>query len=172
MKSLIGFSPLVNSDARVLILGSMPSEESLKQKAYYAHPRNSFWYIMSELFAFDLTLSYEERVARLLRNKVAVWDVLKTCKRKGSLDSAIDSKSVINNEFDVFYQHYSFIKSIFFNGIRAEAEYNKRVLPLLNDVTRKFQSFRLPSTSPAMAALSKQEKLKAWSILKEYTLSD
>jgi len=128
MKPLIGFSPLVNRNACVLILGSMPSEKSLKQKAYYAHPQNSFWYIMSELFEFDVMLSYEERTACLLANKVAVWDVLKTCKRKGSLDASIDNKSVITNEFTLFYKHYPAIKSIFFNGARAEAEYTKRVL--------------------------------------------
>lgn len=166
MNTAFGFPPLVDKAANILILGSMPSEKSLAQRQYYAHPQNSFWYIMSELFAFDLALSYQERVEKLLNNRVAVWDVIKTCKRKGSLDSSIDNKSTIVNEFGLFYQSYPLIKSIFFNGTKAEAEYHKHVLPRLNAEAKGFLSFRLPSTSPAMAMLSKPEKLKAWSIIK------
>jgi len=120
------------------------------------------------LFAFDLALSYEQRTTLLLSHKIAVWDVLKTCKRKGSLDSSIDRQSIMTNEFDRFYSNYPAIKVIFFNGIRAETEYNKQVLPLLNKTQRNYLSFRLPSTSPAMAMLSKQEKLEAWSMIKKH----
>ena len=83
------FAPSVYPGAKVLILGSMPGEESLRRQEYYAFPRNAFWRIMGELFGFSRELSYRERLARLGEHGVALWDVLESCRREGSLDTRI-----------------------------------------------------------------------------------
>lgn len=167
-KALIhSFSPIASTGARVLILGSMPGERSLKEAQYYAHPRNSFWYIMSCLFEFNLNDSYGERCARLQLNKVALWDVLKSCERRGSLDASINNSSIIANDFGSFLQSYPKITSIFFNGAKAESIFRK-VIPM--DIQQQFSSdalWRLPSTSPAYAAMDWQTKTRKWSVIKE-----
>ena len=83
------FPPSVETGAEVLLLGSMPGEESLRRQQYYAYRYNAFWKIMGVLFAFDPELPYEERLAALRRNRVALWDTLKYCRREGSLDTGI-----------------------------------------------------------------------------------
>src|ERR1700739_2235651 len=96
---LRGFPPVIDDDARVLILGSFPSAQSLAVGQYYANPRNAFWPITSELFGFDGSGSYETRLAALQSRGVALWDVLHACRRIGSADSAIDPKSLLVNNF-------------------------------------------------------------------------
>jgi len=161
---ITGFPPISRPDARLLILGSMPGRESLAQQRYYAHPRNGFWPIVSRLF--DLTATdYEQRVQQLVQNRVAVWDVLKACFRKGSLDSDIDGKTLVSNDFRRFYLKHPQIRRVFFNGARAESIYRKHVLPGLDALSADLELVRLPSTSPAHAALSLEQKTKAWAIL-------
>ena len=169
MNVISGFLPIESSDARILILGSMPSEASLDSNQYYAHPRNSFWYIIESIFARESSLSYQLRKKLLIKNRIALWDVVRSCQRSGSLDSAIEQGSIVINRFDEFYNRHPMIEMIFFNGSKAETEYKKSVLPVLPENYARLASRRLPSTSPAMATLHRQEKLKQWKILTSYT---
>lgn len=162
MSTITGFPPVADSNAIILILGSMPSVQSLQAHQYYAHPRNSFWYIMTRLFNSDTELDYEHRKALLLKNRLALWDVLNTCQRKGSLDSSIKDETVVVNDFGRFFETHPMIKAVYFNGTRARQEYNKRVLPALKNQYPDITYARLPSTSPAMASLSREQKLQQW----------
>jgi len=159
------FPPIADKNAKVLILGTMPGEESLRKKQYYAHPRNAFWYIMERLLKIDSKVSYEERKSLLKINHIALWDVLMSCEREGSLDSAIRDTSIVTNDFALFFSEHPHIKSVYFNGAKAEQEYMKRVLPVIADEFKGIEYFRLPSTSPAMAKLTKDEKFSHWSII-------
>ncbi len=161
-----GFPPIANEQATILILGAMPGEESLRKKEYYANSRNTFWEIISKLFGFEYDASYEERTKMLAKNRIAIWDVMQTCERQGSLDSAIVNRTIVENDFVSFYRNHSNIKHVFFNGVKAEKEYLKRVLPGLPDEAKDIKYSRLPSTSPAMAKLSFDDKLLEWSDIK------
>ena len=156
------FAPIADSNAVVLILGSMPSTKSLDAHQYYAHPRNSFWPIMSALFAADELPDYEHKKQLLRRHKLALWDVLNSCHREGSLDSSIDDKSIVINDFNKFFTEHPLIKAVYFNGTRAQQEYNKRVLATLDAKFSSIKYQRLPSTSPAMASLNRAQKLQHW----------
>ncbi len=157
------FPPIAQKDARVLILGSMPGVRSLEMQQYYAHPQNGFWYIMTSLLGAEGTENYKVRIALLQQHKIALWDVLKHCVRVGSLDSAIEKDSMVVNDFAGFFAEHPDIGHVFFNGKKAEQEYRRRVLPFLPEVYQDIQYKGLPSTSPTMASLSKEDKLKIWS---------
>jgi len=159
----VGFPPIIADDPKVLILGSMPSEASLEQGQYYAHPRNAFWHIMGSLFRFNAEASYAERKALLIKNRVALWDVLQECKRDGSLDSSIITSSIKTNDFLHLLASYPTIQLIVFNGTTAEKVFKKRVLPGLKTQLKRIRMIRLPSTSPAMAALTREQKMEKWS---------
>ena len=154
---------MAQKDAEVLILGSMPGEESLRRNEYYGNPRNSFWEIMGILFGFNPGLNYNERVNVLKKNRIALWDVMKECERSGSLDTGIKGESIVENDFISFYSLFPAIRAVFFNGSRAEKEYMKRVLPGLSGLKYKIRHLRLPSTSPAMTRLSLNDKILIWS---------
>lgn len=170
MQSVQGFPPIARADASVLILGSMPSDASLNAAQYYAHPRNSFWRIIESLFTTNPLQDYEDKKQVLVDNGIALWDVLQQCIRPGSLDSAIDSNSIVANDFLGFYRKHGSIRFVFFNGTRAEAEYMKRVYPNVNKASGEIQYQRLPSTSPAMASLSFDEKLEHWRIIRDIVI--
>ena len=162
------FPPLVCETAKILILGSMPGQASLDAKQYYAHPRNLFWpFIFATLRKAD-PLDYAERCNLIMDHNIAVWDVLHSCLRKGSLDSAIEEKSIAANNFVGFFEDYPHISTVFFNGAKAEQSFNRYVLPTLGDSKRILDYYRLPSTSPANASISKEKKLSHWSKLAEY----
>jgi len=156
------FLPVAISNAEILILGSIPSVKSLEQQQYYGHPRNTFWWIMGEIFGFDYTLEYELRKSHLLKHNIALWDVLKQCERQGSLDSAIVAESIEANDFSAFFAEHLHIKRVLFNGTKAESEFKKRVIPILGANFTDIEYYRLPSTSPAMASLTKSAKLAEW----------
>ena len=158
-----GFPPIADAQATTLILGSMPGEQSLRENQYYANTHNAFWRIMASLFGFAHDTPYAERARILLQHRIALWDVIQGCKRRGSLDSAIDNQSIVANDFASFYRKHPHIRRVFFNGTKAEQEYRKRVLPDLPDTAQDIAYSRLPSTSPAMAQLSFEQKLEAWS---------
>jgi len=143
----------------------MPGGESLRLQQYYAHPRNAFWYIITQLLNSDDDINYEQKIALLKKADIAVWDVLMSCKREGSLDTAIRNDSIVINDFAAFYATHPQIKALYFNGAKAEQEYKKRVSPTLAPHLQHMPSYRLPSSSPAMARLTKEEKLKHWSII-------
>jgi double-stranded uracil-DNA glycosylase len=161
------FRPVASASARVLVLGSMPGEASLAAGQYYAHPRNLFWPIVGELFGIPTDAPYAERVAALRGAGVALWDVLESCRRQGSLDSAIvDDRA---NDFVGFLARHRHIRQVFFNGAKAEASFRRRVLPTLGTVELDYR--RLPSTSPAHAGMSRAAKLAAWQALREAALA-
>ena len=165
MSTVTGFPPIADNNAIILILGSMPSIKSLEEQQYYAHPRNSFWFIMTKLLGDKSDLDYAERKALLLQNKIALWDVLNTCQRKGSLDSSIKNETIVVNDFNKFFTEHLLIRTVFFNGSRAQQEYNRHVLPVLNTEFASISYQRLPSTSPAMASLNREQKLQQWKII-------
>jgi hypoxanthine-DNA glycosylase len=143
----------------------MPSIKSLQAHQYYAHPRNSFWFIMSALFADNRVTDYEEKKALLLNNRIALWDVLKSCQRRGSLDSSITNSTIEVNDFNTFFAEHKSIKAVYFNGARAEQEYRRHVIPALAQKFSTLEYTRLPSTSPAMASLSREQKLQQWRVI-------
>lgn len=157
---LQSFAPIEDEQARMLILGSMPGALSLKMGEYYAHPRNLFWPIMAELCGFDAALPYQQRSDALKSAHIALWDVLHSCKRVGSADAKIDNSSLKINDFARFLREHPQIRHIFFNGAKAESCYRRQVLPLPG--FQPIRYLRLPSTSPAYAALNHQQKLAAW----------
>ena len=172
MTKVSSFPPIHHPSARVLILGSMPGVASLNAYQYYAHPRNRFWSIMSQLFSIPLELEYEQRCSQLIRNNIALWDVLASCQRTGSLDSNISSNSIVTNDFNTFLHDHNDIVYVFFNGTKAEKEYVKRVIPSLDEVHVHIQYQRLPSTSPAMASITLEQKIDHWSIVKKVLTID
>jgi TDG/mug DNA glycosylase family protein len=161
MKALKSFAPVSDSSARILILGSMPGEQSLAANQYYAHPRNAFWPIMTRILGMDPASTYDQRLLSLKTAGIALWDVLHTCIRPGSLDTSIDASSIKPNDFQQFYRRHPRIVLVCFNGTMAERCYRTHVLPSLSEPL--IPSLRLPSTSPAHASRTFEQKLAAWS---------
>ena len=153
------FPPVVADGARVLVLGSMPGNASLDAQRYYAHPRNLFWPIMGALFDAGPELAYRLRLSRLTAAGVALWDVAGECVRPGSLDARIQPGSVVANDLAGLLQAQPGIRRICFNGATAEALFRRHVSPTLDAPPA---CIRLPSTSPAHAAMSFDAKLAAW----------
>ena len=162
------FPPVFRTDAQILLLGSMPGKASLRARQYYAHPQNSFWPIIESLFGVPAALSYIERTNLLVSNKIAVWDVFRSCIRNGSLDSSIQFGSATANDFSGFFKIVPEIRAVFFNGATAEREYVKRVAPTLSGKPATLPTYRLPSTSPAMAVMSREQKLERWQSITEF----
>ncbi|MBA4275732.1 DNA-deoxyinosine glycosylase [Flavobacterium sp.] len=152
------FPPISNTDASILILGTMPSVQSLAASQYYGNPRNAFWKIIFALYNSPFSTDYEQRKNILLENRIALWDVLEACVRPGSLDSAIEDE--VPNDFNSFLKTHPNIKHIFFNGQKAAA-YFKQYIKLENE----YHLVTLPSTSPANAGKSFEIKLKEWSVI-------
>ena len=145
----------------------MPGIASLEKHQYYGHPRNLFWPIMGELFGAHPFLDYSERLRHLLEHHVALWDVLKLCQRPGSLDADIVAGSEQVNDFHSLFGPGTAIRAIFFNGMTAEKLFRRHVLVEL-DLPANIELVRLPSTSPAHAAMSYEDKLAAWRIVADY----
>lgn len=163
MSAIHCFPPIETAAARVLILGSMPGKESLRVQQYYAHPRNTFWAILGELVGATPALAYDARAEVLKSAGIALWDVLASCTRDGSLDSAIHAASSAPNDFASFFSAHPRITRVYFNGAMAESCFRKLVLPSLAHRPLMYQ--RLPSTSPANAAIPYQRKLEAWRVI-------
>jgi TDG/mug DNA glycosylase family protein len=163
MPGINSFAPVENPSATMLILGSMPGRVSLESGEYYAHPRNAFWTIMGELVGAHPGLPYNVRLDILRSSGIAVWDVLESCIRKTSLDSCIETSSEIPNDFKSFFLTHRHITRVFFNGTKAEQCFLKYAHSMLEP--SKLEYRLLPSTSPANAGLSYQQKLLAWQII-------
>jgi len=159
MSLIRSFPPVADASARILILGSMPGKKSLAEKQYYANPQNAFWKLMGYFFGAGPELPYEERKQLLKKSGIALWDVMASCQREGSLDSAI-AQDFTPNDFPTFFAKHSNITRVFFNGKKAEHSFHKHVLPILTAQPLEYK--RLPSTSPAHAALNYAQKLTAW----------
>jgi hypoxanthine-DNA glycosylase len=160
---LNSFQPVFREDARVLILGSMPGNASLNADQYYAHPRNVLWPILADLFHEPLPDSYGDRLTLLLQNKCALWDVLRHCEREGSLDSNIKATTEVPNDFVWLCSQLPKLQMIVFNGKKAEQSFRRHQRELFRDLEADIRFVSLPSTSPANAAFSYDEKLRQWS---------
>ena len=167
MIKVLGFEPITAPDAHVLVLGTMPGEESLRAGEYYANRRNSFWRIVSELFGFSAGASYRARVEALKSHGVALWDVLETCERGGSLDSKIQIRTAEPNDFRTFLAEHPKIQQICFNGKIASDLFKRLVLPRLSQAEEIPNLLVLPSTSPANTSMNHQQKVLQWKKLKE-----
>jgi hypoxanthine-DNA glycosylase len=162
MSLVQSFPPIEDARARILILGSMPGKASLAAGKYYAHAQNLFWHILAEVTGAAPSLPYAARARALKASRIALWDVLASCAREGSLDSAIDETTIRANDFAAFYRAHPRITQVLFNGAKAEACYRKHVLPVLADAPAPASYRRLPSTSPANASLSRAYKQRVW----------
>jgi double-stranded uracil-DNA glycosylase len=162
MPRVQSFAPIADAKARILILGSMPGSASLAAGQYYAHAQNLFWRILGEVTGAAPTSPYVVRARALKSCGIALWDVLQSCVREGSLDSAIDEASISANDFPGFYRAHPRVAHVFFNGAKAEAAYRKHVLPALAGGLGPQSYSRLPSTSPANASMSRAYKHRVW----------
>lgn len=162
MASIQCFPPISSPDARILILGSMPGEASLAAGEYYAHPRNAFWQLLGKILGFSPTAPYPMRRDALLTQEIAVWDVLGSCERVGSLDSSIHPASMVPNDFNRFVQDHPGLTHFFFNGGTAEVLFKRLVSRKKPAIFDGLLFTRLPSTSPAHASLSFERKLEIW----------
>jgi len=147
------FEPVYAPEAKVMIVGSMPSVKSLADSQYYAHPRNAFWPILFDVFGEELTADYEAKKALIRANGLALWDVAGVCEREGSLDS--NMKDIQYNDFESLYEKCPYIHTVLCNGGTAHSLFmksghagNRRVI-------------RMPSTSPAYT-MAFDRKLEIW----------
>jgi hypoxanthine-DNA glycosylase len=160
------FPPVANAGARVLVLGSLPGEASLRQVQYYAHPQNQFWPLMGAVVDVDLaSLDYAARVDALQAKGVALWDVVRQARRVGSLDVAIRDHQP--NALADLASSLPRLRAIAFNGARA-AQIGRRTL---GDEAR-WTLIDLPSSSPANASIRFEAKLTAWRALSPYLSAD
>lgn len=160
IKRISSFPPLVFNDSKILILGSVPGVKSLEMQEYYAHPQNKFWTILFQLLNENFTTKYSEKLEFLKKNKIAVWDVIDSCERVGSLDSNIINED--RNDILKLLEEFPNIKAIFCNGQKSfknlQREFSGNItIPL----------FVLPSSSPAHA-ISFEKKLESWSEIKTF----
>ena len=161
-----GFPPIARPDARVLVVGSLPGPESLRQRQYYAQSRNAFWRIVAALFDTGPLDAYPARVAAIERHGLALWDVCAAAERSGALDSSIRRASVEVNDFRGFFRRHNAIERVCFNGRTAATLYRRLVLPSLVAPARDLPVVVLPSTSPAHASMSYEHKLAAWAAVR------
>ena len=162
------FAPVETPQAKVLILGTMPGVASLQAQQYYAHPRNAFWPIMAALLGFDVALPYEQRLAQLSANRIALWDVLASCHRPGSLDANIARDSEQPNDFASLFARCRQIRAVACNGGTAYALFRRHVLPAVD--LSGIDVLQLPSTSPAHAGKSFAAKRAEWDVLRKYLM--
>ena len=158
MKPSEGFRPIASADAEILVLGSLPGDRSIAEQQYYAHPQNAFWPIMRELFGIEG--DYPVRCTQLMQNRIALWDVLQSSVRPGSMDADIQLHSARANDFPGFLREHREIRVIAFNGKKAEQLF-RRLVPA-DSVAAEISLVDLPSTSPAYAAMPFSGKLAAW----------
>ena len=160
MNRINSFPPIVDEHSEILILGSVPGVKSLEMQQYYAHPQNQFWKIMFHLFDEEFSLDYQERIDLLRKNKIALWDVIESCERKGSLDTEI--KNEIDNNIPQLIESHPNIKTIFCNGQKCY----KNLIKILGK-NFKIPILVLPSTSP-LHTVKFEEKLENWKVIKDY----
>jgi double-stranded uracil-DNA glycosylase len=154
------FDAIVDEHSKVLILGSFPSIKSFEQNFYYAHPRNQFWPIMEELFGVSLKNNEEKRVFALEKG-IALWDTYASLKRGEGNSSDANLKELQVNDFDAFLKKYPNIEHLFFTGQKAYQGYMKHFKHIDIETTL------LPSTSPAHAAMKKEEKLERYRVVRD-----
>jgi hypoxanthine-DNA glycosylase len=159
----VGFPPVADAQARILVLGSLPGRKSLEMRQYYAQPHNAFWRIMGALFGAEPALPYVARLDRLRAGGIALWDVLAAGEREGSLDASIVRESMVLNDFAGFFVRHPGIELVCCNGNTAATLFRRRVVPTLPARWAALEVRALPSTSPAYASLRLEQKLERWS---------
>lgn len=152
---------IIDKDSKVLILGSIPGKQSLEKQEYYGNNRNAFWKIIYSLYnsEYDSGFGYDEKIKFLKEKNIAVWDVIESCNREGSLDTNIKNEEV--NDFEGLFKEYPNIKNVFFNGGKAYDVFKKRI------GFEKFQDVefeKLTSTSPANT-ITFERKLDMWRVV-------
>lgn len=150
--------PTYNKDSEILILGSFPSVQSREVGFYYGHPKNRFWKVLAEVFEENYPETREDKRAFLIRNRIAVWDVIASCEIKGSADSTIENVKV--NDLDPIFA-VSNIQRVYVNGRKAHSLYQKH----LEEKTGR-KAIYLPSTSPANAAWGMDRLVEAWKVIR------
>lgn len=155
------FQPIYDKNSKILILGSFPSVKSREGEFFYHHPQNRFWKIISAVYQEQLPISIEEKKELLLRNGVAIWDVIKSCEITGSSDNSI--KNVIPNDLMQIFE-VADIKRIFANGNVAYQLYERYIFPKCGR-----EIIKLPSTSPANAAYNVDRLLEDWYYIRKIT---
>lgn len=158
-----GLPPVLGARPRVLILGSMPGEASLAAGAYYAHPRNAFWQVLGHWAGVDPAAPYTVRLEGLTRAGIGLWDVIGQCRRRGSLDSAIDPDSIVVNDVVGRVAAAPTIHCVITNGGLAARLYRRHLRAALTEL----RWLALPSTSPANARGGLQARIEAWRPLAE-----
>jgi TDG/mug DNA glycosylase family protein len=160
-----GFPPIIDETSRVLILGTLPGDESFRRKEYYGHPRNQFWRILAGVYHVPLAETYAGRVALLRQKQLALWDVLQHGERQGSLDQAI--RKAVPNDFRGLFLAYRNLQAIVFNGRKACDLFERKVLnQQALDGGDQLPRLLMPSTSPA-ATMPLTEKIKRWGEIAE-----
>jgi hypoxanthine-DNA glycosylase len=160
MQRKASFPPVTDKRTRILILGSLPGEESLRQRQYYAYPQNRFWELVGAAIGADLrVLAYEERLAALLAHHIGLWDVIADAHRSGSLDSAIRGERA--NDLKALAQSLPELRAIAFNGRKSAIAGRKQIANFSPD----FRLIDLPSSSPAYAAMPLAEKISRWAVI-------
>ncbi|HTT80454.1 MAG TPA: DNA-deoxyinosine glycosylase [Stellaceae bacterium] len=154
------FPPVVNAASRILVLGTLPGEESLRRQEYYAHPRNLFWPIVFALFGAEPAPVHADRLAFALRHNIALWDVCGSAQRQASADTAI--RGEVPNAIDALLDRYPAIGAVAFNGSGARRLYDRH---FARRADRRYLA--LPSTSPAHARLDFAAKLARWTALRD-----
>lgn len=150
--------PLYDENSKVLILGSFPSVKSREAQFFYGHPQNRFWKVMAAVFHERVPDTVSEKRDFLLRNHVALWDVIHSCEIVGSSDSSI--KNVMPNDLSIILDA-AHIERVFVNGKTAEKYYKKYI-----EKTLGIKAFCLPSTSPANASWSIDRLINVWKVTK------
>ncbi len=163
---ITGLPPRASPDAHVLILGSIPGRKSLAEERYYVGPRNRFWPIMGRLFDFDPGLPYEQRVNALRSAGVALWDVLRSCERQGSVDSSIVRGTEVVNDFSAFFDEHPALRVVAFNGQTAFKVFGRADGVVLLK-TRKIEALALPSTSAVNTRATEDALVEAWRAVRQ-----
>ena len=167
MPRVHSFEPVIGVSPRILILGSMPGVISLQATQYYGNPRNAFWLILSELFGINVDCDYEQRVEQASQLPLILWDTIKACHREGSLDSSIQKHQLEANDISALLSQYPSVRLVVFNGATSEKYFRQLVKPELPEGS-DLAFIKMPSTSPANAGSSFEQKLTAWSELLKY----
>lgn len=154
MKQKHNIPPLYSSESEILILGSFPSVKSREQEFFYGHPQNRFWRVIAEVYGVFPPKTVEQKKSLILENRLALWDVIKSCEITGSSDSSI--KNVVPNDISLILKQ-SLVKKIIVNGKTAEKYYIKYIEPQLG-----VKAVCLPSTSPANAGWPFEKLLEEW----------
>lgn len=154
-----GFAPVFDGNSRILILGTLPSGKSREMGFYYGHPQNRFWKVLAALFDEDVPQTVGEKKAMLLRNGVALWDVIESCDIIGASDSSI--KNVVPADVAGLLGRTG-IQRVFANGALAKKLYDRYTLQ-----SAGVEAVKLPSTSPANARFRMEDLVESWKIIRD-----